>query len=213
LLALADNYYTSINSTDPAVSLFLKTAVLANAFPALTIVNNGSSVTLTAPSGYQCYQWISGDIGAYTNALYPPSSGCSSQQSVTVSSGSWRCFMQDNLGNVRMSQKVYAPFITGARFASTDSTESIVPSKVYPNPSYVGFENTIEFELDYSTNVTLELVNHNGVVLQILANGIHDKGKFQYPFTFKDLHSEINTLYYRLTVDGLPQTKRIIIEK
>ena len=83
---------------------------------------------------------------------------------------------------------------------------------VYPNPTVSEFENTIKFDVTETSVVKIEIINDKGEVLKTLANGMHSSGKYQYPFTVKDLQSEINILYYRLTIDGNIQTKRIAIQ-
>ncbi|UBM58757.1 hypothetical protein LAG90_18310 [Marinilongibacter aquaticus] len=85
--------------------------------------------------------------------------------------------------------------------------------KVYPNPTYVGFENTIEFDLEYPANVKLELVDESGKIVKELANGMHDAGKYRYPFSLGGKSFKMfDQFYYRLTVGDRAETRRIILE-
>ncbi len=71
----------------------------ANSLPKLTSTISGSNVTLTAPSGYAAYKWVTTD-----NFKSP---AVSTSQSLTSSgNNTYRCFMTTNTGNIVMSQKV-----------------------------------------------------------------------------------------------------------
>jgi len=67
-----------------------------------------------------------------------------------------------------MTQKLVINTDPNVRVAQSDFN-----SKVYPNPSFSGFENTIEFEVSESSRVKLELINGEGKLLKTLVDGVH----------------------------------------
>ena len=96
ILELADGWFSSLNP-----SFFSSSAsqtVPAKAQPQITASQNGTNVTLTAPSGYATYKWVNGTDFQSTQV--------STAQSITVSSGTYRCFASDNKGNLVFSQQI-----------------------------------------------------------------------------------------------------------
>lgn len=184
-------------------NLIAKTPVLPKPLPSLTI----NTTSIVAQSGFSCYQWVKNN-GTYTNATYP--NGCSGSNNTLVinatNAGVWRCYMKDATGNVCVSQAVTISFPAGARLAAATTT-----SVVYPNPVYKGFEQTISFEIPNEAHILLELIDQSGNVLQVLANGTHAVGKYNYPFSMNSFKTnDYEMIYYRLSVDGVPETKRIL---
>ncbi len=130
--------------------------------------------------------------------------------SLSVSSnGQWRCYMREkSTGNVYITQKLTINTNSSVRLSASEPV-----SKVYPNPTFVGFENVIEFKLDQLANVKLELIDETGKVLEELANNIHDAGVYHYPFSLNSKSfSPIDQVYYRLTIDDRAETRRIILQ-
>ncbi len=211
LIDLANNYYDNFITAN--FGLLNRTPVPANPIVPVIITQVGSSKSVAldfaaigkVSTDFTCYQWTQGDN--YTNATYPPSN-CGGYSPLTVSSnGNWRCYMQDSKGNVYTTQKLFIN--TNPNFRVS---ESIINSKVYPNPTIPEFENTIEFTLDRPSNVRLEIVDINGNLLQTITDNSHDMGKFQYPFTLKKSNfKDFDTLYYRITIDDTTETKKIIL--
>lgn len=211
LVELASSYYSNISS------LLAKTPVQSNSnyIVPVTITQSGSNKIVDvdfssmgkSSSDFSCYQWTSGDD--YTAATYPLSNCTTGYSSKTVTTdGNWRCYMRDATGNVYMTQKLTIKTNSSIRVSA-----STINSKVYPNPSNKSFENTISFEINESSMVKLELVNEKGEIVKILANGMHNNGKYEYPFTLNNKgFRDIETYYYRLTVNDTAETKRIIIQ-
>lgn len=211
LVELASSYYSNISS------LLAKTPVQSNSnyIVPVTITQSGSNKIVDvdfssmgkSSSDFSCYQWTSGDD--YTAATYPLNNCTTGYSSKTVTTdGNWRCYMRDATGNVYMTQKLTIKTNSSIRVAASTTN-----SKVYPNPSNKSFENTISFEINESSMVKLELVNEKGEIVKILANGMHNNGKYEYPFTLNNKgFRDIETYYYRLTVNDTAETKRIIIQ-
>lgn len=212
LVELGNQYYTNISS-----SFTDKASVPANPIVPVIITQSGSSKVVTVDFGgigktasnFNCFFWTQGDT--YSAVTYP-NYGCSSSDTYSKSfssAGLWRCYMRENVtGNVYMTQQVIINTDPNVRVAN-----SSIDSKVYPNPNFVGFETTIEFNLEIPSYIKLELVNSEGNVIQELANGMHDIGEYHYPFTMKNRKSAImDQLYYRITINDYSETKRIILQ-
>lgn len=195
---------------------FNKAPISANPIVPVTFTQSGGNKTVTlnfgaigkSASDFNCFFWTTSDN--YTAVSYP-SYTCTSSDTFTktfTSNGTWRCYMRDAKGNVYMTSSLTINTSSNARIAAPK-----IESSVYPNPTYVGFENTVKFDLEEVANVRVEIVNEAGQVLQLLTEGLHDKGKFEYPFTlkFKQL-SGIEILYYRITINDISDTKRIVVD-
>jgi Carbohydrate esterase, sialic acid-specific acetylesterase len=213
LLDLADQYFTNFTT------LKAKTPVLSTSPPSITVTPNSTGgATLTVPTGYSEYRWVQYD-GNYKNvncsSLPNP---CSNSITVASNSGNWRCYIKNN-GNFLLTRKIYLPVtLSNARISNNksvfDEEEGVIESSVYPNPTFRNFETTIAFELPSdANNVRLDIVDDKGNIIKTIANGTHTSGKYQYPFDVKDLPKSINLFYYRLTVDDLVETKRLILLK
>lgn len=206
---LADNYNANLNT------LYSKAPVMANSIVPVNFTQSGGSKILSLNFGaigkqasdFNCFFWTTG--GDYTAIQYP-NYNCTSSDTHTkaiTSNGTWICYMRDNLGNVYTTGKLYVSTNANARIAASE-----IVSKVFPNPTYEGFENTIEFELLEPSTVKLEIIKESGEVLHLLTDGTHDKGRFEYPFTLKSKNlKEVETFYYRITINDVSDTKRIIL--
>ncbi|UBM57768.1 sialate O-acetylesterase [Marinilongibacter aquaticus] len=201
LQKVSDQYlstYTSLLSTAPVVSADL---------PSLTI----TSTSITAQSGYSCYQWVQNNA-TYTNNTYP--NGCTaSNATLNVNSGNngtWRCYMKEGNGNVRVSQAVT---ISSGTFPGGLRVGLEQDLTVYPNPTSYEFSNNMEFTLERDAHVKLEIVDENGFSLKGIANNYHTAGTYKYPFSPAGFakYSENNIVYTKLTIDGVSTTKRIVL--
>ncbi|MDR6560211.1 MULTISPECIES: sialate O-acetylesterase [unclassified Arcicella] len=215
LYDLANQYYTNFNS------LKTKTPIQSSSIPSISVTPNSSGgATLSVPSGYSEYRWVQYD-GNYKDVdCSSPTSPCSNSITVASNSGNWRCYIKASNGNFMLTRKVYLPVtLTNARIGSDESlfaeNEGIIKSSVYPNPAYENFGTTIAFELPSdANNLRLDIIDDKGNVIKTLANGNHAAGKYNYPFDIKELSfSYTNVYYYRLTVDDLVETKRLLYLK
>ncbi len=74
--------------------------IAANTPPTISVSYvNSSQVALTVPSGYSSYKWVSGDF-AYGNSPFGTSN------TLTVSSGTYRCWVTTTNGNQQISSEV-----------------------------------------------------------------------------------------------------------
>ncbi|MEA5425646.1 sialate O-acetylesterase [Arcicella lustrica] len=212
LFDLANQYFSNFGS------LKAKTPIQSSSIPSISVTPNSSGgATLSVPSGYSEYRWVQYD-GNYKDVDCSSSpSPCSNSITLASNSGNWRCYIKASNGNFMLTRKVYLPVtLTNARIASDKDVflenESIIKSSVYPNPTYENFETTIAFELPSdANNLRLDIIDSKGTVIKTLANGNHAAGKYSYPFDIKELSlSSINVYYYRLTVDDIVETKRLL---
>ncbi len=209
LSSLSSNYYSNISS------LLAKTPVMANELVPVTITQSGSNKIIAvdfsamgkSSGDFNCYEWTTGDH--YSTATYPVGNCTTTYADKTVTSnGQWRLYMRDAKGNVFMTQRLTINIDPSVRVSNSPTNSS-----VYPNPSYGNFENTIAFDLDTEARVKLELITEDGDLIKVLAEGVHASGKYQYPFTLKNKGvREYQNYYYRLTIDGTSETKRIVID-
>ncbi|HEX2848303.1 MAG TPA: T9SS type A sorting domain-containing protein, partial [Chitinophagaceae bacterium] len=87
--------------------------------------------------------------------------------------------------------------------AEPDPTENAV--RAYPNPAVS--QTTIEFTLAKTASVRLEMFDSNGRLIQVLASGKMNKGRYQCEF-----RSPVNGMYtYRLRLDNEVKTGRVMI--
>lgn len=74
--------------------------IAANTPPTISVSYvNSSQVTLSVPSGYSSYKWVSGDF-AFGNSSFGTSN------TLTVSSGTYRCWVTTTNGNQQISSEV-----------------------------------------------------------------------------------------------------------
>jgi NPCBM/NEW2 domain/Carbohydrate esterase, sialic acid-specific acetylesterase len=93
---LADAWSSYLNAS------FFSTSnpIAANTPPTISVSYvNSSQVTLTVPSGYSSYKWVSGDF-AYGNSTFGTSN------TLTISSGTYRCWVTAANGNQQISSEV-----------------------------------------------------------------------------------------------------------
>jgi len=208
---LAGQYHTSLINSKDSVSILRKQPILANTLPYVDAIPDGSGgATISAQTGFYCYQWVSGD-GNYTSMSYPPNLSCTGTRVTSYGSSpaSYRCYMHDGTGNIRMTQRVYFPVSNGNTRIKANEAIEIIETKVYPNPAEENDNLFIEFTLPEESNVRLELVDTNGKVLKVLADGSHAKGTFKYPFKASELKHTQKTIFYRLINEGYFQSKKI----
>lgn len=67
---------------------------------------------------------------------------------------------------------------------------------------------TIEFTIPFQTKVKLELLSVDGKVISKIADNVHVKGTYKYPINNRYLDNGV--LLYRLDVNGLAITKKMI---
>jgi hypothetical protein len=103
LIDLANAWYSELNS-----SFFSNaTPTTAKTLPIITVnCIAGNQLQFTAPSGYSSYKWVRTDTG---NNDFESTAEATSQ-SITRSSGDYRCYMTDAQGNIVVSQTVKAVF-------------------------------------------------------------------------------------------------------
>lgn len=192
-----------------------KIPVVANKLIPITLSGSGGSKTATLNFGavslnatdFNCFHWT--NEGTY-DAISYPSYTCNNEGAGTskliTQSGIWRCFMRDSKGNVYVSQSVQRDNWGTFRVA-----KSPISSKAYPNPNYSDFANTIAFTLEKEAHVKVEILDHDGSLIQILTDGEHDAGEFEYPYkNSKKMSNRHNILFYRITINGEILTKRLV---
>ncbi len=207
---LSTQYFNNISS------LLAKTPIPSNQIVPVLITQVNSNTKQVAinfgamgksSTDFNCYFWTQGDD--YTIATYPVGNCNSSYTAKLVTTnGTWRCYMRDAKGNVFTTQRIFINTSSSFRVA-----QNVLNSSVYPNPTYVGFENTIAFKVETPSIVKLELVDEAGTLIQTITNSLHDIGDFKYPFTLKNKAFKVyETVYYRLTIGDISETKKIILE-
>ncbi len=102
----------------------LSTPIPAKTQPNITVTINGSNVTLTAPGGYSSYKWVAGDN---FNDIQ-----ISTSSAITQSSGSYRCYMSDAVGNLVVSKKMNVSDILTQQSLSTAFSDSLFLSDYTP---------------------------------------------------------------------------------
>ncbi|MFN3490217.1 MAG: NPCBM/NEW2 domain-containing protein, partial [Emticicia sp.] len=94
------------NRWDAALSIDFfndATPITAKAFPQISVsCYSSSELRLTAPSGYNSYKWVRIDTG---NQDYEDATEATSQF-IDRSSGTYRCYVSDNQGNITFTQPV-----------------------------------------------------------------------------------------------------------
>ena len=121
LIKFADGLYSYIVN-----SSFLTSSVpiAAKAQPNLSVTVAGINVTLTAPSGYSTYKWVSGnDING---------TALSTVSVYVASTGTYRCYMTDANANVIFSQAVNVDLIKNQQSISTIYNDSLYLSSYTP---------------------------------------------------------------------------------
>jgi len=177
--------------------------------PSLTYSKNGDLRSLTAQAGYAEYRWgndINGAIaGATTNVF-------TTDQFYT----GIRCFIKDANGNWHASQRVNLGQYSAQReHAIIDGDDQAEQGdfewRVYPNPYYAEFATEFAVEQDNS-NVRLEILDSEGIVIKTLVDNPHAKGIWKYPVTNTGIYN--NGMHYmRLKINESFMVKRILKDK
>jgi hypothetical protein len=89
-----------------------------------------------------------------------------------------------------------------------EATRQLITYKVYPNP--IKDNATVEFILNYDTNVTVNLYNVNGQLLNEVFTGNVVSGK-TYSIDFNGQGMKSGVYYLKLVGDSSVDTKAIII--
>ena len=79
----------------------------------------------------------------------------------------------------------------------------------YPNP--FNPTTTIQFTLEHTTNVVLEVFDLKGSLVAVLANKTLNQGRHEYKFDASSLSS--GTYYYSIKVDGMQSVKKMMLVK
>ena len=119
----------------------------------------------------------------------------------------WFGVSQEDIKNLFYSGFSYMPLMTGCKPVSTKPellSEDLLLSN-YPNPFPT--QTTIKFQ-NPGGHVRLSIYNAMGSELHVLVNKRLDAGEHQ--FRFDGSHLPAGNYYYRLQVEGMFQTKRMI---
>jgi hypothetical protein len=121
LIKFASGLYNYIVNTSFLTS---SVPIAAKAQPNLSVTVAGLNVTLTAPSGYNTYKWVSGnDING---------TALSTVSVYVASTGTYRCYMTDANANVIFSQAVNVDLIKSQQTISTIFNDSLFLSSYTP---------------------------------------------------------------------------------
>ena len=181
-----------VNSNNPQNSNFNGvytsdvTPVPASPLPTLTVSVSGGYVTVTPDDGYSEWRWVSAN-GTLFNYNLPFKTATSSADrsfiTSTGSAGTYRCFLKDSYGNIKVSQSITLPLPTinsslrlAALESETDVTEDIMGLKVFPNPS-IG-EVTIDLSSIDGEILKVSVADESGRLIKELLNPIAKKIEF-----------------------------------
>jgi len=186
----ASNWYSNIGAATP---------------PVVTMSKSGSNWTLTVAGSYSEYRWL--------NMWSPdPNTPVGTGFSLSGSSsfGAYACMVKNAAGNWTISQTIYTS-CGSCRTDISETTEWVeqelgIEVKAYPLP--FDKDVTIEFTIPNESMVKLDLVGPNGEVITKLSENTHAKGTYKYPVNNQILNSGIS--FYRLTVNGLAITKKLL---
>jgi len=94
---------------------------------------------------------------------------------------------------------------------NTDSPypESFSLSSIYPNP--FNPETTITFELPSTENITMQIFNTHGQLVEVIADGTHPPGIHQVTFNGKSLASGL--YFCRMNAGNYTQTRKLLLLK
>lgn len=169
--------------------------------PTITMSKLGSNWTLSLLGTYSEYRWLN---MASPNTTSPVGTGSSYSGS---SGGSYACLAKNSSGIWSLSPTIYTN-CGSCRQALTDWSEQELGIKTSAYPVPFDSQLTIEFTIPEDSRVRLELMDASGRLLSTVVNNPHAKGTYKYPVTVSK--EAAGVLLYRLTVNGLAVTKKII---
>lgn len=148
LITLANEWRNSLNNSNVFSNA---TPIQANTYPNITITCNTSNYSLSAPSGYSSYKWIRIDTG---NDNFEQSA-FSTNRTISVTGGIYRCYATNWQGLISVSNKVNVNLLPPA------PSPPIISSNI--NPAVITQGNSITLTatgcsspniLKWSDNVT-----------------------------------------------------------
>lgn len=178
------------------------TKVGATKPPNVYMIKSGSNWSLYVSGTYSEYRWL--DMGSpSTNSPFGTNYFLSGS-----TGGSYACLVKDNSGNWTITQTIYTNCGSCREgVAETWQEEDLgLSTRAYPVP--FDDEFTIEFTIPTESQVRLELINLNGEVISKIADNMHARGTYKYPVKSPNLSAGI--IFYRLTVNGLAITKKLV---
>ena len=160
------------------------TPIAASPLPGLTVAVSGGYVTVTPDDGYSEWRWVAANGSLFNYALYFQNSTSSAGRAFITSTGSagtFRCFMKDSYGNLKISQSITLPLPTinsSLRVAATgyEGAEESVGLKIFPNPS-VG-EITVDMSSINSEISRISIVDESGRMVKEISNPLTKKIEF-----------------------------------
>lgn len=214
LSKLASNYWSNMPS-----GLFSQPIVPADYLHPVTVTKSGSVFTLTAPSGYSCYQWVyynpTSSIAGYAStfsAPYPSASCAGSNVMTTSASGRWFCYMMDSNRNVRLTR------ITVINDSDFSSLRIAVNEKMainfYPNSIKKTETATLDISLPKDGPIRVDLIEPDGTKIRNLYEKDLKKGNISIPVNFKETdcsNSGYCTKYIQVTFGEQLVVKRILL--
>jgi hypothetical protein len=121
-------------------------------------------------------------------------------------------YAKDGYGNYNLSA-ILTTNLQGARLAAVEEDESATESRVYPNPVGPGKSFRIEYALAEEANVTLQLINESGQLVTTLVDELQPAKTHSVEVSAGTVDKAFQTLYYKLTVNNKPVTRRILFVK
>ncbi|MVM36830.1 hypothetical protein GO730_02670 [Spirosoma sp. HMF3257] len=170
--------------------------------PVITMSKSGSAWTLTSLGTYSEYRWIN-------MATANPNSAVGTSFSYSGSTGgSYAVLVKNSSGRWAISQTIYTNCGSCREGVLTDWSEADerIQTKAYPVP--FDKQVTIEFSIPYDSRVRLEIINEKGITIKQLTDNMQAKGAYSYPVSLEDPNPGL--LFYRLNVNGLGITKKLI---
>lgn len=183
--------------------------VAASTPPIVTMAKSGSNWTLTVSGTYSAYRWLN---------MSAPNTNSTSLGTAYYLSGStggaYACMVMSSNGKWAFSQTFYTGCGScriGAQELSEWQEDGVekelgIEVKAYPIPT--DKDLTLEFSIPEESAVRLELLDNGGVVFSKLADNVHAKGTYKYPVKVEKFREGV--FFYRLSVNGLAITKKII---
>lgn len=118
---------------------------------------------------------------------------------------------KDASGRIYLASIIQLGGISGARIISENRATQ---SMIFPNPSVANQEISIEFALEETAMVQIEIVDGLGKLLTVLEENTLQPDTYKYKFRIPDVETnDYDFLYSRLTINGKVETKRILITK
>ncbi|MFT5886592.1 MAG: hypothetical protein ACI9IP_003060 [Arcticibacterium sp.] len=121
LIKFANKLYNAITAGS---FLSSSTPISSKVVPQTNLNITNGVITLSVPSGYSSYKWVSG------NNFTSPSLGTTN--TFVTSSGTYRCYMTDGNGNITISQSINADNILAQQTISTTFVDSLYLSIYTP---------------------------------------------------------------------------------